>query len=1041
VQPRFLPEEAFEVSPEVDSHRRGGAKRYRSSQRRRPGFADLPCVGRDRELALLDQSLVSALGGHGSSWVITGPPGIGKSRLMRRIAELGGQRGFEVRNGQALSGTTEPLFPLLQALGRGRPRGGADRGRTPGSSFSRTPGDQNFGYGRQRNVRRPAGTGSGTGSGIDVRELEGPARGRHGDSVDLRLLSLLEELEGAAEEGPQLLLLDDFHHADAESLRALRLMIRRVHDRRVMVVVAAIAEPGRLDETALGAELHTSLRSGMLRTLELASLGEEASLRLAAAVAGRSVEATRRIDGIRSVIERVGGTPYFLVEMVGAFMERGFPGRPGGPTRVLPLSSHPDAPPGGLETPATVRASILHRVAALPVSDRKLLELAAWVGFQFDAAALSAAANCPLPTVTRRLGGLARGGWPLRIVDYERQRYGFEHSLLHATLLEQSAGPPHRSIRRLARWWSVHRAQDPATEARLRLAIGDRAEAMHCLERAVGDAIDRGAFRSVRGILGLARAPPAATGTDSAQLVQLYWRTAARLRELWEMDGLPSLLDDLLDLDVPPEIAWSARCWRLECDYRHDPVGVDRRVRALLTPGRSASTLVPPEARQLLRYLLAISWWTAPSPTVAERRIRRSREAMNDGHHDFELFRLLVSHSHMLRDRGRWELADQALRHARRVLRRGRLRSPRLGVFVLDAAASLDQAKGNLDRGLRAARRAVTLSRRLANPSVEAQSLVALGVIEFGCRDIASAAVHFRTAEELMIKLDNAILSPYCASMQGWCAVVESDWTLAQRSFERARQAIPAGAWKFLDWHIATGLGLALTMQGHLEAGRREFPPENPNGIESAMFGTEYHACRSRLLEAEGNLPGARLALLDGLRAARRSRHTTDLIEAYTQLIGWERRHGSPRTLERWRSRRDRVGVESRRDIRHQWKAIGLGGPLTHRPAPTPPLSVERTRAHGATAALILRFVGAPGGSPAASPPRPNWIGVSEADLAVGVGLPRSAIARTLGRLRERGFLERVSARPPGAGRRVFVYRLTNGGRTAAGVRSDPLGR
>jgi class 3 adenylate cyclase/tetratricopeptide (TPR) repeat protein len=55
---------------------------------------ELPLVGRERELALLRAAVAAARGGRGQAVEIVGPPGIGKSRLLKEIAALVGEFSF-----------------------------------------------------------------------------------------------------------------------------------------------------------------------------------------------------------------------------------------------------------------------------------------------------------------------------------------------------------------------------------------------------------------------------------------------------------------------------------------------------------------------------------------------------------------------------------------------------------------------------------------------------------------------------------------------------------------------------------------------------------------------------------------------------------------------------------------------------------------------------------------------------------------------------------------------------------------------------------
>jgi len=65
-----------------------------------PGLGIL--AGRERELAALRRWLAEALAGHGRLVVLTGPPGIGKTRLAEELADGARRAGQRVLWGRAV---------------------------------------------------------------------------------------------------------------------------------------------------------------------------------------------------------------------------------------------------------------------------------------------------------------------------------------------------------------------------------------------------------------------------------------------------------------------------------------------------------------------------------------------------------------------------------------------------------------------------------------------------------------------------------------------------------------------------------------------------------------------------------------------------------------------------------------------------------------------------------------------------------------------------------------------------------------------------
>jgi len=74
-------------------------------------------IGRDAELEAVDAALTAAMTGHGGCVVITGEPGIGKSRLVLETASRAASRGIRVVTGRAVpQSATAAYRPLTDAL-------------------------------------------------------------------------------------------------------------------------------------------------------------------------------------------------------------------------------------------------------------------------------------------------------------------------------------------------------------------------------------------------------------------------------------------------------------------------------------------------------------------------------------------------------------------------------------------------------------------------------------------------------------------------------------------------------------------------------------------------------------------------------------------------------------------------------------------------------------------------------------------------------------------------------------------------------------
>ena len=171
---------------------------------------------------------------------------------------------------------------------------------------------------------------------------------------------------------PLLIVVEDLHWADAVSLEALRFVMDRLERTRLMLLVThrPALENDQLDSSRVS---HTALR--------LSPLGIEDGRRLLAALVRRGLgERPRRACAIE-ILDRAGGNPLFIEEIVRGLIELGVLKRDGQQWRIA-------AGKAATGIPATIQAMLLARVDRLPQEVRRLAQEAAVIGPRFDAALL-----------------------------------------------------------------------------------------------------------------------------------------------------------------------------------------------------------------------------------------------------------------------------------------------------------------------------------------------------------------------------------------------------------------------------------------------------------------------------------------------------------------------------------------------------------------------------------------------------------------------------------------------------------------------------
>ena len=247
---------------EWTSHEGKSQSKPQATQRGRSTEALWPLVGRDDQLAalvgLLEQSEDQPVFA-----VVTGEPGIGKSRLCAELAGTARADGTTVVVGRCSQDEgAPPLYPWARVLGE------------LGHELPSDPG----------------------------------TAGPEGDSSRFRAWELISRtVLDAARDRHLLVILDDLHWADTSTLRVLRLLAESADAGRLMVVSTWRDVPppaGLLAEVA-----ETLARRHALR-LQLSGLTAEEAGEIVTSVAQAAPTATEA-DALRV---RTDGNPFFLVE-------------------------------------------------------------------------------------------------------------------------------------------------------------------------------------------------------------------------------------------------------------------------------------------------------------------------------------------------------------------------------------------------------------------------------------------------------------------------------------------------------------------------------------------------------------------------------------------------------------------------------------------------------------------------------------------------------------------------------------------------------
>ncbi|MEY9156405.1 adenylate/guanylate cyclase domain-containing protein [Bradyrhizobium japonicum] len=336
-----------------------------------------PLIGRDAELARLIGSLDRACGGAAQLVRLVGEAGIGKTRLVSefvaRIRDQDRFAGVAIRHA-ACSPLGEQSYGTLAAVLRSA-YGIAQKPDAAEAEAKVAEALSELGLATDEADRLMP-------LYLHVLGLGDPnAALRHVEPEQLRrqiFFAIRTVFERRLALSPLLIIVEDLHWADAVSLEALRFLMDRLERTRLMLLFTH-RPMLELDQFGSSRISHTTIR--------LPPLGDADGQELLAAYFSHGWrEPPGALFG--RILDRAGGNPLFLEEIIRGLIEAGTLERDGAQWRMKSDEAAADIP-------ASIQALLLARLDRLPHQVRRLAQEAAVIGPRFDAAALGAAATEP----------------------------------------------------------------------------------------------------------------------------------------------------------------------------------------------------------------------------------------------------------------------------------------------------------------------------------------------------------------------------------------------------------------------------------------------------------------------------------------------------------------------------------------------------------------------------------------------------------------------------------------------------------------------
>ncbi|MCZ6860343.1 MAG: AAA family ATPase, partial [Alphaproteobacteria bacterium] len=356
-----------------------------------------PLIGREEEIALLSRRWERAKGGNGQVVLLSGEPGIGKSRLTRALQDwLGEEAHTRLLFQCSPHHISSALYPTINQL-------------EITAQFD-TSDDTNARLDKLEALLQKSGNPTDEAMPLIAALLSIPADDRYPlpeltpqQQKSRTLNALVEQLVGLAGQQPLLFVFEDAHWIDPTSLELLEQIIERIIDLRVLMVVTY-----RPEFTAPWVGLpHVTLQA-------LNRLTVQDCTRMTERLVG---ERHLSSEILNQIAERTDGVPLFIEELTRSVVESGE--ADGGDIADIVI-------------PATLQDALEARFDRSPAV-REVAQVGSAIGREFPYDLLSAVASLSLPELDIALNDLTGSGLIFARGAPPDTSYTFKHALIQDT--------------------------------------------------------------------------------------------------------------------------------------------------------------------------------------------------------------------------------------------------------------------------------------------------------------------------------------------------------------------------------------------------------------------------------------------------------------------------------------------------------------------------------------------------------------------------------------------------------------------------------